>query len=485
MKEKIICILIAIPFLTFSQEYKRTVYNYETLKLDTLSICEDSVIKDLENSFIALQENNSKKAVNISKQLYEKNNCPQVYEVYGYSLFRSGDWFEGLKIIESGIEKFGQDTNLIKRKVAMSIEMAQLGLGMKAIDGNSVYKANSLKYDEEQFKTENYKSALADLEYLVKINNKTEDKFFIAKINQLLQNYELSNELFKTLLDVEEYKNAASFNISENYIFQKRYKDAEIELNKLVALNPREGLLYEKLSEIYELQNEKSKSEEYNRKSFYYNNVPGFLDLDYTDKNFELLTFFSSEDKKANKKLKRLTNIFENESQDFTINVCLMILKLHANHGNGVEEKATEILEKIGEPCIKKVHLLFQSNVSTCTLTNLADVMATVKDDESWNLLKNYLPKIATMPMTLIPPTIPESMIKFNEEKGVREILLLVKDLLAVASESDNKDVLQSGYHQYAYYYPLESISKELLKRIATELNYTEKEFNLLEEKLK
>ncbi len=68
--------------------------------------------------------------------------------------------------------------------------------------------------------------------------------------------------------------------------------------------------------------------------------------------------------------------------------------------------------------------MLFESNISTCTITNLADIMATVKDEKSWELLKRYLPEIAHMPMTTLPPSIPEKMIKFNEDKGIKEILM-------------------------------------------------------------
>ncbi len=50
--------------------------------------------------------------------------------------------------------------------------------------------------------------------------------------------------------------------------------------------------------------------------------------------------------------------------------------------------------------------------------------MATVKDEKSWELLKRYLPEIAHMPMTTLPPSIPEKMIKFNEDKGIKEILM-------------------------------------------------------------
>jgi tetratricopeptide (TPR) repeat protein len=486
MKVRFLIILAILPFIVYSQTYKRNIFEYEKLKIDTISNCNKEVLENLEKSFVALQENNSNYAVKIAKQEYEKiKNCPQVFEVYGYSLFRSGEWFDGIEILEKGIEKFGSNPNLIKRKSEMSIEMAELGTGQKNIDGNSVYKANSLKYDEEQFKSENFRSALNDLEYLVKVYNRNEEIFYIAKINQILKNFEKSNELFNKLLNDENYKNPAIFNISENFISLNRFEDAENELNKLLIENPKAGQIYEKFAEIYELKKDKTKSLEFKNKGIFFNNIPEFSNLDYTTENFELLQFFEKNENNPDKKIKKLKEIEKQNNQEYIIDVCLMILKLHANHGNGVEEKATEILEKIGKPSIEKVNLLFQTDVSTCTITNLSDIMATVKDENSWELLKKYLPQIANMPMTLIPPSVPEKMIKFDEDKGITEILLVVKNLLINDTKNDDPMAGMSNFSQYVFYSPLKKVSKSKLKKIASELYYTDEEFKKLEDKIK
>lgn len=486
MKFSIITLLMLSSFVCFSQTYTRRTFDYEKFKIDTSATCGEETLKNMENSLVALQENDSKNAVAIAKKEFDKNkNCPQVFDIYAYSLFRSGEWFEGIEIIEKGIEKFGAHPNLIKRKSVMSLEMAELGTGQKNIDGNSVYKANALKYDEDQFKDENLNSALKDLEYLVKVYNRNEEKFYVARIQQVLKNFTKSNEIFQTLLDDEEYKTPSIFSMSENYIGLKKFDEAENEINKLLKLYPKEGQLLEKLAEIYELKDEKAKSQEFKRKATYYNNIPNFVNLEYSDENFELLKLFGTDEHKADKKISQLNEIVKKGNQDYTIDICLIILKLHSNHGNGVEEEATEILKKIGKSSIEKVNLLFQSNVSTCTITNLSDIMATVKDEKSWELLKEYLAQIAYMPATLIPPSVPAMMVKFDEDRGIKEILIVVKELLKNdATESDDPMAQLGGFGQYVYYSPLKEISKSKLKKIATELNYTNKEFKQLEDKI-
>ncbi len=484
-KMKILIILIILPILVFSQKLKRNTFEYEKLTTENFIECDESIKRELEASFIAIQENNSAEAVKIAKKMYDNNNdCFQVYETYSYSLFRNGKWFEGIEIIENGIQKFGSVPELIKRKSEMSLEMAQLGTGQKNIDGSSVYKANSLKYDEEQFKEENLKSALVDLHYLMTKYKGSEETFYVAKIQQLLKQYDESTVLFKTLTDHEDYKYGAVFNIAENYIAQNKLNDAETELNKLLVNNNKEGMIYDKLAEIYALKNDEDKATKFKNMAIYFDNVPYFSDLEYSEDNFELLKFFGTNENKSDQKIKKLNNIVNQNNPNFTIDVCLLILKLHANHGNGVEEKATEILIQIGKPSIEKVNKLFQLDVSTCTITNLADIMATVKDEDSWELMKQYLPHIANLPMTMIPPNLPEKMIKFDEEKGIKEILFVVKPLLNSKKESDSPMGELGGFGQYVYYSPLKKINLTKLRKIATELNYSDKEFKLLEEKI-
>lgn len=485
MKLKLLPLFLSFPLFLFSQKFQRNIFEYEKLKSDHFAECDNNTSKELQNILVKIEKNKSSSAVSISQKLYEnKNDCFGIFEIYGYSLFRNGKWLEGIDIIEKGIQKFGSVPELIKRKSDMSLEMAELGTRQKNIDGNSVFKADSLQYNEDQFKEENLRSALIDLEYLIKIYNRTEEIYYTAKIQQLLKDYQKSTETFKTLLNDEKFKNIASFNIADNYISLKDLNNAETELNKLLAENPKEPILYDKLTEIYELKNDKAKATELGNKSIFYQNMPTDSDLLYSKENLELLQFFGSGENKASKKLKKLQEISNQNNQQYTIDVCLMILKLHANHGNGVEEKATEILKNIGKPAIEKVNNLFQSNVSTCTITNLADIMAKVKDENSWALMKQYLSSIATMPMTLIPPNLPEKMILFNEDRGITEILTTVKPLLG--QEQDNDDIFQAGgFGQYVYYSPLGKIKKEKLKKIATELKYTDKEFNLLQDKIK
>lgn len=485
MNIKLIIVLIALPFLSFSQKYKRKTFNYEKLKSKTSIECGESIIQQLEKSFIALDQNNSDFAVQNAKEVYEnEKDCYHVYEAYSYALFRNGKWFESVEIIEDGIKKLGSVPELIKRKSEMSIEMAQLGTGQKNIDGNSVFKANSIEYDEEEFVAENYRSALLDLDYLIKKFNRGEEVFFAAKIHQILEEYDKSIEGFNQLLNDEEFKYQSLFSLAENYIALDKLPEAETVLNKILKDNPREGVVFKKLAEVYHKKEDDKRANEYQQKAIYYSNIPYFSNLEYSDRNYGILLLFGTNEHKASEKIEELNKLFEQESPDFTTDVCLMILKLHANHGNGVEERATEILGIIGQPAIEKVNQLFQQDVSTCTVTNLADVMAKVKDTTSWELMREYLPYIANMPMTLIPPAVPKKMILFNEDEGIREILSVVKPLLTEKKKEGNALAELSGFGQYVYYTPLKDVDQGKIIKIAKELDYTDEELELLQKKI-
>jgi len=485
MKNSLLFILLVFPALGFSQRLTRKVFSYENLKREDFAGCDEVTKYQLESCLSAIQANRSGEAVEKSGRIFDlKNDCYHIYDVFGYAMFRHGEWLEGVEVIEKGIEKFGSVPELIKRRSSMSLEMAELGVRQRYIDGNSVFKPDTLPYKEEQFRTENLRSAMTDLEYMWKTYHWTGDGYYVAKIHQMLGEYDVSTQVFQTLFSDGDYRYTARFNIAENYIRQKRYDEAEAELTDLLTYLPKEARVYGKLADVYELKTDQDKARTFHQKAFYYGNIPGASDLGFSEANLGVLKFFADEEGDGKKKLKRLNDIEKQGNVAYTTDVCLLILKLHTNHGNDVEERAAAILAKVGKPAIGKVNALFQEDVATCTITALGDVMATVKDPKSWELMKAYLPKIADMPATLIPPDLPGKMIKFNEDEGVKEILVVVRKLLN-EEQSDDPFVQLAGFRYHVYYTPLAKVNKAKVRRIAADLGYSPRELGLLEERMK
>ncbi len=482
MKYFLFLISLFITTNVFCQKYQKTIFDYEKMKLDTLSKCDDVMFQKLQSILETIENNNSSIAVKTSKELFSNNTtCPEIYEIHGYALFRSGEWLEGNEIIEKGILKFGKIPGLIKRHSIMSIEMAELGTGVKNIDGNSVYKSKFLEYDEEQFKNENLKSALNDLMYLEQKYQQEEDTYVIGKIHQLLKNYNESNKYFEKLLTHEKIKNNAKFNLADNFIYLNKPKEAETQIQSLLNEFPKEGELYEKLAEINILKGDSIASQKCKKTAIFYKNIPNFLNVDYSDENYDQLVFFGSNKASADTKLKKLEEIYQKKNDKATIELCILILKLHANHGNGVEEKASDVLIKIGKPSLDMIHKLFQADVSTCTITNLGNVMATIKDESSWDYLKTYLSNIVKMPSTLIPPIIPEIIIKFDEERGLKEVLKTIHTMLI---EEENNTFCES-FGTFVYYAPLKRINNKKMEKIAKNIGYTKQQIKKLKEKIK
>lgn len=471
----------------FGQEtYTRKKFDYENLKASTEQ-CSEEINNQLKEAIMAVNENRSSKAVEISEKLFKNNDCPETYETYAVSLFRSGEVIKGVELLEKAIEKFGSNPQLIKNKSLLLLELFENGTGQKNIDGNSVYKAKDeqLNYDEEKFKAENLDAALNDLTFLASnFENRFEEMYIIGKIYQLKKEFEKSNVQFQKIAEIPELKAEVLFNIAENNIGLKNYKSAEENLLKLLELYPNESQLLSKLSELYKLSGDTTKSELFNKKRYFHQLVPSFCEMEFSEKNLETISFFNDQSKDYKSKINKLKEIEKNESQNFTIETCIAILNIHANHGNGLEEDATNLLTKIGKPSLEKVHKLFHSKVSTCTLTNLAEIMASIKDESSWQIMADYLPQIANMPSTLIPPNIPKYLVQFNEERGAREILKTVRPMLSEEMPDDAMAQL-SFMGRYIYFDPLEKISFKKIETICKELGYTEKELKELKKTLK
>lgn len=482
MKKFFLLFVLFSATSTFAQKYSRRHFDYKKLKLDTVTICDNVILAQLEKVFTAIDGNNSAAAVRIAKGVFENNApCPQIFEVYGIALFRSGEWFAGVDMIEKGIDKFGRIPELIKRRSTMSLEMADLGTGQKNIDGNSVYKANAMKYKEDQFKQENLKSALNDLLFLEQNYQRTEEIFIIGKVYQLLKEYKESTVFLEKLSSDEEYKVVSQYTIAENYIALKQYSAAEQIIQSLQKKLPNNAQLYSTLADIKSLTGDTLAAKALHQKATFYNIVPDFFEVAYSPDYYNQIVLFGDDKKATKEKLDLLESVYKQGDNEKTIQLCLVILKMHTNHGNGVEERATEILAQIGKPCLDKVHKLFQTDVSTCTITNLAEIMATVKDTSSWSYLKGYLPYIAQMPSTLIPPAVPAMAIKYNEDEGVEEILKVIQPLL---EQPKNSEVF-GGFSMFAYYTPLAKIDWTKVKSIATRLQYTPEQLKKLEDELK
>ena len=252
MYKKLLFFFALAPILGNAQEFKRRQFEYNPTKIDTISMCSEPVLKQLDEAFSLLEQSKSKNSLEILQTISPKAaDCPEFYEVKGFSLFRNGDWLKGIETIETGIEKYGSQPDLIKRKAEMSLEMGELGINKQVIDGKIVDNSN-LKFDDAQFKTENFKSALTDLEYLAKNFNVDEDYFYIAKIHQILKNYNESNAILRRLLENKDFKDDARFNLVDNLIQINQLDEAEKEINIMIKAFPEEAILKDVLAEIKE-----------------------------------------------------------------------------------------------------------------------------------------------------------------------------------------------------------------------------------------
>ncbi len=197
--------------------------------------------------------------------------------------------------------------------------------------------------------------------------------------------------------------------------------------------------------------------------------------------------FFADEKNSAKSKSGRLKEIVKNRSQKDAIEICLSILKMHTNHGNGIEEEATQYLIKFSKAAIEPVIDLFSSGeVSTCTITNLADVLATVKDERGWDPLISYLPVMLNMPMTMIPPDVPQMIIKFRKEEGTKILVEFLKPLIQKEKNGIKSDNPFAGlnFSENLMFSALRQIKKEKVIDVAHQYEFSDDEIKMLVEKI-
>jgi tetratricopeptide (TPR) repeat protein len=449
------------------------------MKIDTSILCGQSQIDDIALIYKYIEDNKSSMAFEKAKLIFNTETCYRIHEAYAQALYRSGERFEALDIIESSIEKFGAIPFLIKSRAMFCIEMAELGICERKIDGKSVYMNSIYSCDDEQFVKENYKTSLNDLNFLEKTFPSVDRKYMIARIYQELNEYKKSNEVYIKLFNNEDYMLKSLYGIAENNVELKKYKEAEKNYLELLNFLPKENILYDKYADLKLLMKDTNEVVELKNKAIFYKNVPSFLDFEYNNKNYELLLFYGGRNS-GKIKNESLIDFYKNHSEQETINLCIIILYLHLNHDNGIEEKAVQILSEIGKPSLNYVHQLFESNVSTCTISNLCEIMANIKDPSSWNYLKEYLHKIPNLPSTLLSPSVPEKIIKFDKIEGLKEVLLTIQPLLQPEYQENILFILS----QFTFYEPLKELEYELVIQTALSLGYSQEEILKLKEKI-
>lgn len=462
-----------------AQQHRFRVFDYAALPARPDVECSQDQEAQLRLAEQRIASNRSEEGLRLARSVFDGGaRCLTSYSVYANALFRNGQWDEGAALIDQGIDTYGSDAQLIKNRALFALEMAELGTGQRHIDGNAVYKPGAAENDS-LFRLENYRVALHDLSYLSQTYGEVEDTYYKAKLQQRLGDLEGSNATLATLSAHPDMGTSVRYEMASNQLALGQTGKAEAETTALLAEHPREPMLYDLLARIREVRGDEAGREEARRRKLYYSNLPDRSEMAYSEANYEMLRTFAEEGRSTEEKLRLLDELLKKGDAGRTVDVCLMVLRLHANHGNGVEEKAAAILSKIGKPAIGKVNALFGENISTCTVTYLAEVMAEVKDPASWELLVAYLDYIPDMPMTLMTPAIPEMLVRFDRKKGLAEVLRVVRPML---TRQEEENALPS-FGDYVFYVPIKEHRKEALK-MAAGMGYSKDELTALRDRI-
>jgi hypothetical protein len=328
---------------------------------------------------------------------------------------------------------------------------------------------------------QNYLAALSDFKYISdKYQERFQEIYITGYIYQKLENYGKSTEYLSKLLENEEYADETTLLIVDNHIGEKDFTKAENTLKNLEKKHPKNAKIQNKFSQLYELSGQKDKLRISRLKSEYYSWVPEYCVLEYSQENYETIRFFL-EDNSPKQKVKKLKEI-RKQYGNTAIDVFIAILNTHANHGNGVEEETEKLLIEIGDSVVPKVILLMQNAPSTCTVTKAASILAELKDPRGWQPLIDYLPRMENIPFTLIPPEVPAQIIKFDKEKGLRALLEWIKGQIETEkTPSDNPlDELGGMFASTSIYSPLSVYKKEDIRKVASELKYSNEQVDKL-----
>ncbi len=465
------------------QSFTREKIDYSNLNKDSIN-CSDETTNNLKTVLLQIEQLNSKQAVESAKNIFlNSDKCPFVYEIYSWALFRSGEWMESIDIIDTAINIYGANPDLIIRRAYMNLEMAEMGTGTKNIDGNSVYlsKDKKLNFNEENFKDQCYKAAINDFKYITETYSvRHKEIYIIGYIYRQLNDYDKSNLFLKQLLNIDNHKDNALMIIIDNYIDQKKYNDAENNLSELEEKYPKNPKILKKFTELYNQTNQQSKLEISKKKFEFYSWIPEYTDIKFTEENYNTIRYFLV-DNPSKDKVNRLKSIVK-QDENYAIDILISVLNSHANHGNSVEEEAEKLLINIGSSAVPKVILLMENAHSTCTVTKAASILAEIKDQRAWQAMIDYLPRMQNLPFTVTPPEVPRQIIKFDREKALIALTRWLKDIVVEETPKSDDPLEELGdiFSSSSIYAPLKEYSKKEIQKTTKDLEYTDKQTKLL-----
>ena len=484
--------LIAFLFLlapgAFGEEFTRTRFEYETMPKKPYQGCDYAELRSIRLALRQVEQLESKQGVATSKGIFlSTKKCPEVFDAYAWSLFRSGEWLEGINMIDEGIRTFGSYPDLIRRRGHMGWEMGDLGTARRVVDGNTIPlpKEKALPFEEKRFREENYRIALQDFLFLVNTQPEPyEETFIVGYLYHRLGDYEKSNRFFEKLVGLDKYRLNAVIAMTNNYIVTKQYGLAEKTLLNLDAKYAKSAAVYRQLSHVYWESGATTKGREFQRRAAYFQWVPPFTDLTYSDQNYAMIAFLVQNNPSVHK-LRELEAITRGLDRDSAIDVCVTILAIHANAGNGLEEKAVQELVRFGKPSVPKViQLLQMAGAPVSATASAAEVLSVLKDERGWQPLVDSLPGMAVLPGTAVPPPIPEKILAFDRDRGIKVLLPVLRDMIRADQNGDDSvnpaEVAGRTKIYQAFYHPLKQVEKADLVKTAQQTGYTEKEIVIL-----
>lgn len=481
------CILLTASTLCSQKDYERPKLRYNAMKEKSESPCADGMEAKIEQAIEMIETNQSSSAIVLVEETRKAmGQCAFSEMAYAEALFRNGQWLRSNQVIDAAIKEYGPVLFLVRARAGYCLEMAEYGVGMKAVDGNMVYlpEDKHLPFNEKQFKEANLSIGCEALEFLeskVELDEKSALLYLMGQVYKQMGNFEKSNQVFSNLRQDPEYQNRATSFLIQNLIAQKDFVNAEKELLGMCERIPRNYKLYQNLEKLYMQMGETDKAKECQQKSFFFYCLPAFTTLPYSEENLAALRYFgdahSIEEKDA-----ALAEI-EKRPLDEAIDFYIGIINMHENHGNGLESSATRLLGEAGNPAVEKLIGLLRGASSTCGMSNAGLALAKIKDERGWDAIVEMLPLIDRVGMTTTLPLFPQCLVNFDQERAITVLLSWIKERLERKAQEKGEDPFDGLGEIFAdgvIYRPLNVVAREHLTEKAKEMGFDEAQIKKL-----
>ncbi len=356
---------------------------------DNDTVGNEEIAATVEKATSLVEGGEVKSAISVLTDLHARSRGSAYSRIVHASLLAySGDVQGAIAVLNAGLSGTVEDVDMLSHLANLHRQLAEDGPAKSRSYGAVVIKPDAMLSEEEMvvFRREHLSEARKALEQAFQYAPDPELQGQIGLLSMDLEEFDRALEIWRQMLQADEENPLILIKLAETLGILGRAEEAISYAEKALKSKPRSALVNGVMAE---LQKEKGSSElsmMYEKKASFYSSLPEFLDIEFSEEDFEIAEIITTGEPAS---AKLLVDKLEVDDGELALQWLTLLCFTHLYHGD-LEERALQILED--KHAAEWLKLLFTQGESTCTVRSSGSALSRLKPEGAFELLAEKLP---------------------------------------------------------------------------------------------